>query len=153
MCDICGGMTDDEYSEQVATSIGTFGWCVQYVMGEDKRNPGYAYTVGLSLHRHPEFIVFDQLAERAYFALEPLAWAVLEGRRFDEGNDLSEYYPPPARAQLLRFPDSSTHLLLANVMFRNPGEPAIEALQLVRPGKLPLFDNPVSRRSRTRDAR
>jgi hypothetical protein len=153
MCDVCGGLSDDEYSEQLATSIGTFGWCLQYVLGEDRRNPGYAYTVGLSLHRHPELIIFDHLAERAYLALEPLAWAVLEGRRFDEGDDLSEYYPPPGRAELLRFPDSSTHLLLANVMFRDPGEPPIAALQLLWPGKQPFFGSSLGPRSRTRDAR
>jgi hypothetical protein len=143
MCEMCG-IADEEYAEQIATKIRSNGWTTQYVLSEDERNPGYGYTLGLSLHLHPEFIVFDEVPDRAYLALKPLAWAVIQGREFDEGDDLSEFYPPPDQAELLRFPDSSTHLLAANGMFRLHGGPPIAALQLVWPNRLPLIGRSLS---------
>jgi Domain of unknown function (DUF4262) len=89
--------------------------------GTDARNPRFSYTVGLSRLDHPEIITFGMCPECAYEAIEPLAAAVLAGRRFDEGDDVTdlyrERYPDPPPPQLLRFPDSSTHLLVANDMY------------------------------------
>jgi hypothetical protein len=138
MCDLCGGMTDEQYSRQLEQNIKTYGWTMCYVEGDDGRNPGFGYTLGLSLYQHPEIIVFDDEPWFAQLSLKPLAWAVMEGVEFDEGDDLSCFFPPPDTAQLLRFPDSATHLYTANTMFRQVGRPALPALQLVWPGRTAL---------------
>ena len=139
MCDRCGGLTDEQYSRQIERNIQTYGWTMQYVDGDGSRNPAFGYTLGLSLYEHPEIIVFDPDPSWTYLVLKPLAWAVLNGAVFDEGDDLSEFFPPPERAELLRFPDSATHLFTANQMFRRPGDRPIPALQLIWPTRTALI--------------
>ncbi|TDU86843.1 uncharacterized protein DUF4262 [Kribbella voronezhensis] len=134
MCFKCDGMTDDQYARLVEQNINAHGWTVQHVEADGNRNPSFAYTLGLSLRGHPELITFGCHPYPAYRALEPLALAVLAGRRFDEGHDLSDLYA--GRPELLRVPDSTTHLFLANDLFRRPGQPPIPALQLVWPTRL-----------------
>jgi hypothetical protein len=81
----------------------------------------------------------------AYEAVSPVVEAVLAGARFDEGDDVSHLYgeypdaPPP---RLLRFPDSSTHLRIANDMYRRAGEPPIKALHIFWPSEIPLMAHP-----------
>lgn len=134
MCFKCDGMTDEEFVRQIEQHLTTHGWMVNHVEADGERNPSFAYTLGLSLHGHPELIIFDCPPYPAYRALEPLALAVLAGRRFDEGDDVNDLYA--GRPQLLRLPDSSTHLYVANDLFRRPGGPPIPALQLVWPTPL-----------------
>jgi hypothetical protein len=153
MCDICGGMTDDEYAMRIVDNIRTHGWTVQYVLGEDQRNPPFGYTLGLSLRGHPEFIIFNCPQDGTYKTLEPLAHAVLGGRRFDEGDDISDFYAGPEKAHLLRFPDSSTHLYTANRMLRQPGEPLVAALQVVWPSRAPLLAETLRQQHQERGAR
>lgn len=131
MCDQCGGVTDEQYSRRIVDNIRTYGWTLQYVDADGERNPAFGYTIGLTLRGHPEFIVFDPDPTWAYLGVKPLAWAVLGGAVFDEGDDLTAYFPPPERAELLRFPDSSVHMFTANAMFRQPGDHPIPALQLI----------------------
>jgi hypothetical protein len=130
VCHLCDGMTEQDYRVRIIRGIHQYGWAVQYVESDGDRNPSFAYTVGLSRVCHPEIIVFDCTPERGYHALRQLAWPVVIGMRFDEGDDLSDFYPPPERAELLRFPDSSTHLFTANDIYRRDGDPPIPALQL-----------------------
>jgi hypothetical protein len=139
MCDVCGGITDEEFEERLVTNIRTYGWTAQYVVGEGARNPAFAYTLGLSLYQHPELIIFNCPVEQVQQILGPIAQAVLDGQEFDEGSDLGRVFPacPPAQVpQLLRMPDSSTHLYTANDMFRPPGEPPLPALQIISPSRL-----------------
>jgi hypothetical protein len=144
MCDVCGGMTDEQYARRLERNILTYGWTMQFVAGDGVRNPAFGYTLGLSLYGHPEIIAFDPDPDWVYLGLKPLAWAVQSGEVFDEGDDLSEYFPPPERAGLLRFPDSATHLFTANSMFRQPGEGPLPALQLIWPGRNGLIQAAVS---------
>jgi hypothetical protein len=157
MCDRCGGVTDEQYSWRIERNIQTYGWTMQYVEGDGVRNPAFGYTLGLSLYRHPEIIVFDPDPAWAYLGVKPLAWAVMEGAVFDEGDDLSEYFPPPDTAELLRFPDSATHLFTANHMFRQPGDGPLPALQLIWPTRIALIQaadsRPPSDGGSTRDGR
>jgi hypothetical protein len=139
MCDKCGGLDDERYSRQLERNIQTYGWTMQFIEGDGGRNPAFGYTLGLSLYRHPEIIVFDPEPCYAYLGLKPLAWAVMEGAAFDEGDDLSGFFPPPHTAELLRFPDSAHHLFTANTMFRRPGQPPLPALQLVWPTRTALI--------------
>ena len=124
MCDVCGGITNDEYLQRLVDSIRMHAWTVQFIEGDDQRNPAFAYTLGLSLRGHPEFITFNCRPESVQGDLGPLVRAVLDGERFDEGDDLS------------RFPDSTTHLYTANGMFRRAGDPPIQALQFVWPSNM-----------------
>lgn len=137
MCDICGGITNPEYEQRLLTNIARYGWTVQFIEGDNERNPPYAYTLGLSLHGHPEFITFNCHQDLVARELQPLAEAVLGGRQFDEGDDLHDLLLP----RLLRLPDSTTHLYTANTMFRRPGEPPIESLQLVWPTRTPWMES------------
>jgi hypothetical protein len=131
MCDSCGGLTDEQYVRQIERNIKTYGWTMLYVEGDGDRNPAFGYTLGLSLYQHPEIIVFDPEPSWAYLGLKPLAWAVMAGAVFDEGDDLSAFFPPPEPAHLLRFPNSATHLFTANQMFRQADNTPIPALQLL----------------------
>src|SRR5215216_4675289 len=79
MCDRCGGMTDDQYSQRLEQNILTYGWTVQFVEGDGVRNPAFGYTLGLSLREHPEIIVFDPDPSWVYLGVKPLAWAVMDG--------------------------------------------------------------------------
>jgi hypothetical protein len=156
MCAICDGATYEEVWLHMIDQIQKRGYYIQYVGETDDRNPSFAYTVGLSLLNHPEFIVFSMHPDCAVSALEPLVDAVMDGRRFDEGDDPSDLYPFDEPAALLRFPDSSTHLFVANDLFRPPGAAPIPALQLFWPGEVPLLrrhgqppaPRPVRRRRR-----
>ena len=144
MCDRCGGLTDEHYARQIERNILTYGWTMQYVEGDGARNPAFGYSLGLSLYRHPEIIVFDPDPGWAYLGLKPLAWAVMGGAVFDEGDDLSVFFPPPESAELLRFPDSATHLFTANHMFREHGDGSIPALQLLWPHRVALIQPPAT---------
>ncbi|MGW1341533.1 DUF4262 domain-containing protein [Kribbella sp. NPDC002412] len=139
MCDSCGGQTDEEISRRLVRNIRTYGWTMQFIEGDGVRNPAFGYTLGLSLYDHPEIIVFDPDPAFIHLGLKPLVWAVQTGEEFDEGDDLSAYFPPPEQAALLRFPDSATHLFTANTMFRRPGEGPIPALQLIWPTRNSLI--------------
>ncbi|MEV5962394.1 DUF4262 domain-containing protein [Kribbella sp. NPDC051952] len=132
-------MTHEQFSRQIEQNIQTYGWAMQYIEGDGVRNPAFGYSLGLSLYGHPELIVFDPDPCWAYRGLKPLAWAVMDGAVFDEGDDLSEFFPPPEPAELLRFPDSATHLYTANQMFRRPGWPPIPALQLIWATRITLM--------------
>ena len=134
MCDVCGGITNEELQERLETNIRTYGWTAQYIVGEGTRNPPFAYTLGLSLCGHPELIMFNCWPDQVQRIFGPVARAVLDGQQFDEGADLSTlfpHYPAAEIPRLLRMPDSSTHLYTANDMFRRPGDPPIPALQLL----------------------
>ena len=66
MCWMCDhpGSTVDDYLDEIRRKIRRAGWAVQYV--EDDRVP-YAYTIGLTPHGLPEFLmtgISPQLALR-----------------------------------------------------------------------------------------
>ncbi len=139
MCDMCDGMTETEYWSRLFRAISEQGWFLQAVEGGDDRNPPFAYTIGLTLYGHPEIITFGMHSECAHAAIAPLAQRVPAGRRFDEGDDVSDLFGSTEPARLLRFPDSSTHLFRANELFRHDGEPPVPALQLFWPSEEPLL--------------
>lgn len=153
MCDMYDGLTDDQYSERLERNILTYGWTMQFIQGDGERNPAFGYTLGLSLHSHPEIIVFDPDPAWVYLVLKPLVWAVQSGEVFDEGDDLTAYFPPPEHAELLRFPDSATHLFTANSMFRQPNDPPLPALQLIWPTRNSLIQAALTSTTRREDDR
>lgn len=142
MCRMCQGMTAREAIGQVRDTILRHGWAIEYVESDGSReNPSFAYTVGLSRWEHPEFICFRMCPEHVSRFLNRLGTAVLAGRRFDEGDDLSDVFTGADPGELLRFPDSSTHLYLANDFYRPAGGRPVPALQLYFPSTNPLADH------------
>jgi hypothetical protein len=141
MCHICNGMTRRDLYGLVRSRILEFGYTVIHVDGAGPENPPFSYTVGLSRRDHPELIAFAMHEACAAHALDPVARAVLAGARFREGSDLDGVHPPDtgSSAALLEFPDSSTHLLLANEFYRPAGGPPIPALQILWPEQEPLL--------------
>ncbi len=139
MCMICSGLTHEEYWGWVRGQILLNGWHLQAIEGDGPRNPPFAYTVGLSRWEHPELIVFGMHPCCAEEAVTPVAKAVMDGQRFDEGADLSGLYAFEEPVELLLFPDSSTHLYLANDMYQGAGKPPVPALQLYCPTEIPLL--------------
>ena len=127
-------------SGQVRDTILRHGWAVPYVLGDGSdHEPDFAYTVGLSRFDHPEFICFRMCPEHATGDLNRLGEAVRAGRRFAEGDDLSDVFRGEDPGELLWFPDSSTHLYLANDFYRPAGGRPVPALQLYFPSATPLL--------------
>ncbi|WP_328994891.1 DUF4262 domain-containing protein [Kribbella sp. NBC_01245] len=132
MCGMCGGEKIAESWRRICDGILSVGWALVTIPDDGPRNPSFAYTMGLSELGHPEFIVFGRSDLEAHAAVAPLAHAVLRGEFFDEGDDLTRLYPAAASPpQLLRFPDSTTHLLWANDMYRGADDAPIRALHVV----------------------
>ena len=143
MCMMCNGLTRQEYWGWVRGQVLRYGWFLQAVEGAGERTPPFAYTIGLSRWDHPEVIVFGMHPGCDHEAVSPVAEAVMAGRRFDEGDDLSDLYEFAEPVELLWFPDSSTHLHLANDMYRGAGKPPVPALQLYCPTEVPLLRRPA----------
>ncbi|MFZ1179898.1 MAG: DUF4262 domain-containing protein [Mycobacterium sp.] len=72
MCWMCdhSGSTVDDYLAEIRAKIRRRGWTVQYV--EDDRVP-YAYTVGLTRHGLPEFLMTGVSPQRALQLLGGIA--------------------------------------------------------------------------------
>jgi hypothetical protein len=146
MCLMCQGWSRAEMVAMLRDRILTYGYTIIDVGGDGPANPPYAYTAGLSRVDHPELIFFGAHPDCAYQALEAIARLVVrEGRRFDEGSSLDDVYGPSGRGgQLLRFPDSSAHLIFANEFYRKAGGPPVPALQLLWPEREPLLNGSLA---------
>lgn len=132
MCEMCTVEKNAKEWRQLCDGILGIGWTFITAPADGYRNPTFTYTIGLSERSHPEFIVFGLSDLEVLNTLVPLAEAVMRGQFFDEGDNLAALYPPgsPPR-ELLRFPDSRTHLVWANDMYRWADEEAIPALQVI----------------------
>lgn len=140
MCMVCSGMSVGDFGDRIRRQVHRCGWATAYVFGSSDRSPGFGYTIGLSRWDHPEFIMFDEHPECCAGALSRVAELASHGRVFDEGDDLSDVYPESRESVLLlRFPDSATHLFLANDLFPAvPGQP-VDALQVCFRERTPLL--------------
>jgi hypothetical protein len=138
MCLMCQGLTRAEVTAIMRSQILEHGFSITTVEAGGRREPPFAYTVGLSRTDHPELICFNVHPDCAVRSLTPIARAVLdEGFVLDEGSDVDAVLGGTG-ARLLRFPDSSTHLFDANRFYRKAGGPPVRALQLVWPRCEPL---------------
>lgn len=142
MCLMCQGWSRADMVAMLRDRILTYGYTMVDIAAEGPANPPFAYTIGLSRVDHPELIFFGVHRDCALRALEPIAQLVVDGRRrFDEGSDLDDVYGPGGEGgRLLRFPDSSTHLIFANEFYRRAGGPPVPALQLLWPHREPLLN-------------
>ena len=141
MCLMCQGMSAQEVFALTRSRILEHGFTMNFVEGEGDKNPPFAYTVGLSRWDHPEVICFNMCPECSNVTLTPIARAVIDrGERFSAGSDLDALYGPEEwGAEILEFPDSSTHLLDANHFYRKAGGPPVPALQVLWPRCVPLL--------------
>jgi hypothetical protein len=141
MCLECQGWTKREVYAWMRSRILEHGFTITMVDPDGPASPPFAYTVGLSRVDHPEIICFNMCPACAERALTPLARAVLDLEvRLSEGAEVDHYFGPEATgAQLLEFPDSSTHLFDANNFYRRAGGPPVPALQLLWPDYVPLL--------------
>lgn len=146
MCLMCQGWSRADVVAMLRDRILTFGYTIIDISSDGPANPPFAYTAGLSRVDHPELVFFGGHPDCAYQALEAIARLVVgEGRRFDEGSDLDGVYGPSGKgARLLRFPDSSTHLIYANEFYRRAGGPPVPALQLLWPNREPLLNGQLT---------
>lgn len=79
MCIQCEtGISTRELRRQSDRRISKYGWTCQSVMSSPT-TPGWAYTIGLEDHGHPELIVVGSPANEAYAALEGPATAAVNG--------------------------------------------------------------------------
>lgn len=141
MCMMCSdGRSVAEHIGMIRRRVREHGWTLVYVSGDDERNPSFGYTVGLTQYGQPELIMFDEVPGRCGTVLNRLARLSCFGRVFDEGDDLSDIVPEAGeRLSVLCFPDSATHLYLANDLYRGPFAPALPALQIYFPDRESLL--------------
>ena len=152
-------MRRNAFYDLTRSAILEHGWYVQLVGmgvcaepgcdgGQDvpAREPPYAYTVGLTRYRdHPEVITFGSCMDCGSRALNLVGTAVHEGRDVTDPEVLDSLFGPGS-ARMVDVADSSTHLLVANGMYRAAGRPPIPALRLLTAGEDSSF--PWSREPR-----
>ena len=79
-------MDADAYMQRIESIVDEHGVCVQFV-GPGETEPPFAYTVGLYLVDHPEFVIVDLPLELSHALLNDLAFAVLRSSmRFSRGD-------------------------------------------------------------------
>jgi hypothetical protein len=79
MCDICDGMTHEEFNQRTMRKIEQYGWVISGV--EDGPGLGWAYTVGLlEGFDHPELVVVGLDWPEAVHLLNQLGDRVAAGR-------------------------------------------------------------------------
>lgn len=118
--------------ELARSVIIVHGVYIQWVAAGDDE-PCFAYTAGLTKFNHPELITFGWNADNSQVILNMLSFRVRDGvQRFDEPCAIADFgngFP----VRLLPVENSSTHLTVANHMYRGAGRGPIPALQVVCP--------------------
>lgn len=128
--------------ERLDRIVDAHGVAVQYV-GPGNEEPPFAYTVGLSLVDHPEFLIEGLSIEISHQLLNDMALSVLRGHmRFDSG-DLVDHLIASWPVALIAIAGAEQHLPAA-VAIRDRRAPAsanrdLKALQVVLPDRTGLF--------------
>jgi Domain of unknown function (DUF4262) len=132
------------FYNRARNAILEYGWYIQFVgMGvcaepgcdggrdDPVTEPPFAYTVGLTRYDdHPEVIIFGSCMDCSGRALNQVGEAVRDHRDVTDPEVLDDLFGP-GLVRMIEVADSSTHLLVANGMYRAAGCPPIPALQLV----------------------
>lgn len=122
----------DEYDRKAMETISRHGWMVQGVgAGED--SPGFHYTVGLTLERHPEIITFGLPYQMGGTILNSVADLLRSGKRIEHGSirrDVIQNFP----VEFVRVDEeqSRDHLTMAHRLLSGGVTPVV-ALQMVWP--------------------
>jgi hypothetical protein len=89
MCELCDGLSTDDFLRQIDRHIACYGWHAT-IVEDDRPYRGWAYTVGLAeTAAHPELVVTGMCCSGcAHSVLTALAGRVLDGDRFTAGQEL-----------------------------------------------------------------
>jgi hypothetical protein len=124
MCWMCDnpGSTIDDYLAEIRVKIRRRGWTVQYV--EDDRVP-YAYTVGMTRRRLPEFLMTGLSPQRALRLLGGVAESAGDIKVPTPGERLTLGGPTLVEVVEVEHPDA--HMNAATALYGSE----VRALQLV----------------------
>lgn len=115
-----------------------YGWAIVGVLG-NRKDPPFAYTVGLLKLGHPELIIYGlEATEGAGEILNTVGARVRDGERVLPGHVIDNALGNGYKLMPVQVPDSSDTLTVANSFFRGDGDP-VPAIQLVWPDKLHRF--------------
>ena len=115
--------------------IARHGWLVQAVLGDGRRRPDLAYTVGLWGLGHPELVVFGLPADTAQPVLNDLGERVRAGTTL-RARDVLSFDPWPHRVHLLAVPHPERVLFQAVRTYGRP-VPALQAVWDDAAGRFP----------------
>lgn len=121
MCDHPGA-TQQDYFDELRTTVLKHGWAVQYV--ESDRTP-YAYTIGLHDRGVPELLVSGLPPQRAGRLLNSMARDTVRGNPFTPGQQISVPTGPLIEIVEVQHPDAHMDWAVAF------GGPELRAPQLV----------------------
>lgn len=118
--------TEADYFRLIRKLIDRDGWFIQGVE-KTRARPAFTYTVGLTLHGHPELLVTGMPSRRATQFLNDQAHALLHHAAppFKPGD--SHLWPDDLLIEVVAVAQPSVHLVMAHGMFG----PGIRAVQLV----------------------
>ena len=131
-------MNENEYMKKIQATIAKHGVAIQGVFAtEGEPGLNFSYTVGLTAHDHPEFIIFGLDPMRAARILNALARPVLDTNvRWQLGPNLEVFRGYPA--ELVEVVDSTEYLNVANELYAEPlwanaDRKSVDAIQVVYP--------------------
>ncbi len=127
-------MDRDNYFERLATIVDEHGVVVQSV-GSGDDGPAFAYTIGLFMVDHPEFIVYGLPSSLAGEILNDLSYAVLRsGMRFAPADKVHRVFEG-SFAWLVGLQEPCSHVPVACAFRDRRGfaltTPEVAALQVV----------------------
>lgn len=118
--------TDDDYFDLIQAQVDKHGYFVQGVE-KDRIRPGFTYTVGLTVHGHPELLVTGMKHRESVEFLGSLAHQLI-------GHEAPPYvpgefhlWPDGPFVEVVEVAEPTVHLVMAAGMYG----PGIEAVQLV----------------------
>ncbi|MGP9649863.1 DUF4262 domain-containing protein [Glutamicibacter sp. AOP38-B1-38] len=115
MCLQCDGFSNEEVELQITNTIRMYGNAVQFIENPDPTKT-FGYTVGLTAHGHPEFLVRGLDMVTTCELLNPLAQRVITtGEIF--GHQHTAHYLGQQLLYFMRLPDAGAHLLEAVVRY------------------------------------
>lgn len=126
MCRMCDdpALRAEQYLEHTARLIAEHCWVVQGVPGERDR-PGWAYTVGLTVHHRPELVVTGMPVARATRLLDGVAAHLLHATAPPPGEQVRLVSGVLVEFVAVEHPD--VHLVVAHALYG----PSVRALQVV----------------------
>lgn len=126
----------DQEDAFTADTIRRYGTCIQSVGGDERRRqPSFAYTVGLHGHRHPELLIFDVPPSVAGRILNSLSRQVQhEGRVLRPGEVVTVDGWAP-RIRIEHVPNPADIAFAANGYYRMGAGRSVALLQLTHEGE------------------
>lgn len=121
----------DQEHRRVTETIRRYGVAAEYVIGDpDRREPSFAYSIGLFGLGHPEVLVFGLNDGNAGALINDVAARVRSGSDLTAGEVLS--FPDwPHRVSVAEVPNPGEVLFSANSYYDRPPFASVPAFQLI----------------------